>query len=69
MHKFGGNLDNLPPLPPSLPSHQLHAILQDELFLVLSFFCFKALDDPIKALHYNSELNLFIARDDLTNLA
>ena len=68
MHKFGGNLDNIPPLLHSLPSNQLHTILLDELFLILGFFCFKALDDPIKVLHYNSELYLFIAREDLTNL-
>jgi hypothetical protein len=38
------------------------------LFLVLAFFCFKALDDPIEVLDCNSELYLFIARDNLTDL-
>ena len=57
MHGVGDNLENVPPL----LSH-LHVIPQDELFLVLRFFCFEALDDPIEALHYYFELDRFIAR-------
>ena len=63
MHKFGGNLDNLP----TLPFH-LHAIPQDELLLVLHFFCFEAIDDLIEALHYTFEVDQFIARENFPGL-
>ena len=63
MHKFGGNLENVPPL----LSH-LHTIPQDELFLVLRLFCFEALDDPIEVLHYDFELDQFVARDNFPGL-
>ena len=63
MHKFGGNLDNVPPI----LSH-LYAIPQDEFLLVLCLFCFEAIDDPIKALHYDFELDRFSARDNFPGL-
>ena len=64
MHKVGGNIDNVP----TLPFH-LHTIPQDEQLLVLCFFCFEAIvDDPIEALHYNFELDRFIAKDDFPGL-
>jgi len=55
VQKFGGNLDDVPPI-----LAHLHAISQDELLLVLCFFCFEEFDDPIKALHYNFEVDQFI---------
>ena len=63
MHKFGGYLDDVSPI-----LAHLHAIPQDKLLLVLCFFCFEAFDDPIEALHYNFELDQFIARDDFPSL-
>ena len=62
-HKFGGNLDNVP-----LIVLHLHTIPQDELLLILRFFYFEALDDPIKALRYDFELDRFIARYDFPSL-
>ena len=56
-------LTNVPPL----LSH-LHAIPQDELFLVLRFFCVEALDDPIESLHYDFELDQFVTRDNFPRL-
>ena len=63
MHKFGGNLDNVP----TLPIHQ-HAIPQDEFLLVLCLFCFEAIDDPMEALHYDFEMDQFIARGNFPGL-
>ena len=62
MHKSGGNLDVLPPI-----LAHLHVIPQDELLLFF-FFCFEAIDNPIEALHYNFELDQFIARDNFPGL-
>jgi hypothetical protein len=63
MHEFGGNLDDVPPI-----LAHLHAIPQDELLLVLCFFCFEAFDDPIEVLHYNFELDRFITSKNLPSL-
>ena len=63
MHEFGGNLDDVPPV-----LAHLHAIPQDEILLILCFFCFEAFDYPIEALHYNFELDRLIARDDFPGL-
>ena len=63
MHKFGDNLDDVPPI-----LAHLHAIPQDELLLVHLFFCFEAFDDPIEALHQNFELDQIISRDNFPGL-
>ena len=53
-------------VPPILS--RLHAISQDELLLVLHFFCFETFDNPMKALHYDFELDQFIAINNFPGL-